>query len=125
MLIAFVAGLAALLLAAIAVFQARLAAGAPWGAYAWGGQNPGTLPAKFRAASGVAVVLYLAMVLVPLGAAGWIGWVPPTWLLWGLTGFFVLGTLANGASRSRMERALWTPVSAVLAICLLVLALQA
>lgn len=125
MVVSLAAGVAALLLLAIAVFQARLAAGAPWGAYAWGGQNPGVLPTKFRVASGVAVVLYLAMVLVPLGAAGWIGWTPPTLLLWALMGFFILGTLANGASRSKAERAIWTPVSAVLAVCFLLLALQA
>jgi hypothetical protein len=83
------------------------------------------LPTKFRVASGVSVVLYLAMVLVPLGAAGWIGWTPPTWLLWALTAFFVLGVLANGASRSKAERAIWTPITAVLAVCFLLLALQA
>lgn len=125
MLIAFVAGIAVLALIAIAVFQARLAAGAPWGAYAWGGQNPGVLPTRLRVASGVSVVLYLAMVLVPLGAAGWIGWTPPTWLLWALTAFFVLGVFANGASRSKAERAIWTPITAVLAVCFLLLALQA
>jgi hypothetical protein len=125
MLIAFVAGVAVLLLLVIAVFQARLAAGAPWGAYAWGGQNPGVLPTKFRVASGISVVLYLAVVLVPLGAAGWISWTPPTWLLWALTAFFVLGVLANGASRSKAERAIWTPITAVLAVCFLLLALQA
>ena len=124
MVVNLTAGLAALLLVAIAVFQACLAAGAPWGAYAWGGQHPGVLPTKLRAASGVAVVLYLALVLVPLGAAGWIGWTPPAFLLWGLTAFFVLGALANGASRSQAERAIWTPVTVVLAGCFLVLALQ-
>lgn len=124
MVVSLTAGVAALLLLAIAVFQARLAAGAPWGAYAWGGQNPGVLPTRFRVASGVSVVLYLAVVLVPLGAAGWIGWAPPTWLLWALTAFFVLGVLANGASRSKAERAIWTPVTALLAVCFLLLALQ-
>lgn len=124
MVVNLTAGLAALLLVAIAVFQARLAAGAPWGEYAWGGQHPGVLPTKFRAASGVAVVLYLALALVPLGAAGWIGWAPPAFLLWGLTVFFVVGALANGASRSKAERAIWTPVTVVLAGCFLVLALQ-
>lgn len=125
MIVNLAAGIAVLLLIAIAVFQARLAAGAPWGAYAWGGQHPGVLPTRFRVASGVAVVLYAAMLLVPLGAAGWIGWTPPNWLLWALTAYSVLGILANGASRSKAERAVWTPVTAVLAVCFLVLALQA
>lgn len=124
MFVSFTAGVAALLILAIAVFQARLAAGAPWGAYAWGGQTVGVLPRRLRIASGVSVVIYAAMLLVPIGAAGWIGWTPPTWLLWALTAFFALGVLANGASRSKAERAVWTPVTAVLAVCFLVLALQ-
>lgn len=53
------------------------------------------------------MVLYLALALVPLSAAWEIGWAPPALLLWGLTAFFVLGALANGASRSKAERADW------------------
>ncbi|AUZ88154.1 hypothetical protein CVO76_11280, partial [Arthrobacter agilis] len=43
-------GLATALLAVVAAFQAALAAGAPWGAAAYGGYTPGTLPARFRIA---------------------------------------------------------------------------
>ncbi|CAN5621124.1 hypothetical protein BH23CHL10_BH23CHL10_12570 [soil metagenome] len=41
---AAVASLAASLVAGVALFQAALAAGVPWGAYAWGGAHP----ASFR-----------------------------------------------------------------------------
>jgi hypothetical protein len=43
--------------------------------------------------------------------------------MWILAGFFSLGTLANLASRSRIER-LWGPVSAVVAVCCAILALS-
>jgi predicted cobalt transporter CbtA len=37
-------------------------------------------------------------------------------LLTGLSGFMVLGTALNLASRSRAERLLWTPVAALTAV---------
>lgn len=107
------------LLAVIGLFQLALAAGAPWGHMAYGGQRPGRLPVGFRIASGFSgVVLYPLIGAVLLAVAGRIaGW---SWMrpgvLWGLVGFFALGTLANGASRSRAER-VWSPVCAALAVC--------
>jgi hypothetical protein len=44
--------------------------------------------------------------------------------MWVLFGFFVLGTLTNAASRSRIER-IWAPVNLILAVCCLVIALNA
>ena len=41
-------------LAVVAAFQVALAAGAPWGRAAWGGQHQGRLPARLRIASAVA-----------------------------------------------------------------------
>ena len=118
---------AILMLAILCVFQIALAAGAPLGAAAWGGQNPGVLPGRLRVASGVVgVVLYPFLGLVILAAAGLTAddWLPidPTAVMWFLTGFFALGVLVNAISRSPIER-IWAPVSAVLAICCAVIAL--
>ena len=122
-----VAGATALaLFAVVAVFQLMLAAGAPWGAAAWGGGHPGVLPARLRVASGLTgAVVYPLLALYVIAAAGWAGlsWLPgPRVAMWVLFGFFTLGILTNGMSRSPIER-IWAPVNLALAVCCLVLAL--
>lgn len=118
--------LAALALGVLALFQLGLAAGMPWGAAAWGGEHPGVLPARLRVASAVAgLVLYPIIGAVVLSAAGIIGdWLPfdPTVAMWVLAAFFALGIVMNAVSRSPIER-VWSPVSALLAICCAVIAL--
>lgn len=118
---------AAACLAVVALFQAALALGAPLGAAAWGGAHAGTLPRRLRVASGlVAVTVYPLLAVVILGAAGVfaLDWIPGTGevVMWLLAGFFVLGTLANAASRSRPER-IWAVVTLVLAVCCALIAL--
>lgn len=114
------------LLAILAVFQVALALGAPWGDMSWGGRHPGVLPMRLRVASAVAgLVVYPVIGLVILASAGviaerWVSVAPSA--LWVLTAFFLLGTLANAASRSHRER-IWAPVSLVIAICCGVIAL--
>jgi hypothetical protein len=116
--------IAAVLLVVLTVFQVALALGAPAGAAAWGGSHPGVLPTRLRAASAVVGVFFyppLALLLLDAGGVIDIGWdVSPLWL-WVLAGLFTLGTLANAASRSKVER-IWAPVSLVLAICCAVIA---
>ena len=115
------------LLSIVAAFQLALALRAPWGAAAWGGQNPGVLPARLRIASGIAgIVIYPLLIVLVLNAAGWvsIGWLNdlgalPMWILAVLLG---LGAIANLASRSPPER-LWGPVAGTIALCCAILAL--
>ena len=119
--------IAVALIGALVVFQLALALGAPYGAAAWGGRNPGVLPRNLRIASAVVgIVVYPLMAAVILAAAGLVrdDWLPidPTVAMWILTGFFVLGAVVNAISRSAPER-IWTPVSAVLAICCALIAL--
>ena len=57
------AALAAIGFASLAIFQAALAAGAPWGDAAWGGGNA-HLSAGQRAASAVAAAVYVAATLI-------------------------------------------------------------
>jgi hypothetical protein len=123
-----VAGIiAAGLLALLALFQAALALGAPWGEIAWGGQNPGVLPRNLRIASGVAaVVIYPLVIGLVLAGAGLIddGWVPidTTVVMWFLAGLLAVGAIMNAISRAPRER-WWAPVALAVAICCAVVAL--
>jgi hypothetical protein len=113
------------LLAGLAVLQVLLAVGRPLGRFAWGGQRD-VLPRGLRLGSAVSVLLYAAFALVILQAAGRLQVVPDAVADVGirvLTGYFALGIVVNGISRSRAERMVMTPVVAVLAVCCLVVAL--
>lgn len=104
------------LLAAVGVFQVALAAGAPWGAAAWGGSHPGVLPDTLRVSSAVSGVVYGTLAAVTSSAVG-----GPTLrrrLLTGAAGLMAVGTLMNLASPSLVEKALWSPVAATLAVLL-------
>lgn len=96
-------------LVAFAAFQLALASGAPWGRAAYGGTRSGTLPTHLRAVSGGSAIAYAtgaALVLAGSGTDRSRGRA--------FTAISVLmgvGSLANGASRSPLERAIWTPVT--------------
>jgi hypothetical protein len=119
--------MAATVLSAIAVvvsaFQIALTSGAPWGEWAFGGQNPGVLPKSFRITSGLSIIVYALQIIHFGSRAGW--WVPvfgepvASILDWIFVAFFALGTVMNGISRSRKERFLWTPVVAISLACAL------
>jgi len=105
-----------LLLAALAVFQVALVAGAPLGRFAWGGQAD-VLPTPLRIGSVVSVVLYAVL--------AWVVWRavdrPDDGWIWVVTAYFALGIVLNAISRSRPERLFMTPVVLVLAgLCLLI-----
>jgi hypothetical protein len=96
---------------ATALFHVALAAGAPWGQAAWGGQHAGVLPRPLRHASGLSAAALGTLVMLTA--------TPPLRseqtqrrILLGACGYFAVGTALNAASRSAVERALWTPVAA-------------
>ena len=118
---------ACVLLAALAVFQAALIAGAPLGRFAWGGQHD-VLPAKLRIGSATSIALYVLIAYVALAKAGL---APPLVsegftdvACWVLTGYFALGIVLNGISRSKPERLVMTPTVVVLTALYLVLSLN-
>jgi hypothetical protein len=104
------------LLAATAAFQVGLAAGAPWGAAAWGGSHPGQLPTGQRVASAASAAL-LGTVATVAAAPGLVENPVRTRVLRGAAVYLALGTAANAASRSPVER-VWSPVNAVGAVLL-------
>jgi hypothetical protein len=116
---------ACVILAALAVFQGVLIAGVPIGRFAWGGQHD-VLPPRLRSSSAFSILLYIVFAIVILERAGLVtvfgaafaqvaGWV--------LFGYFVLGIVMNGISRSRSERNLMTPVCLLLAVLVLLVTL--
>ncbi len=105
---------AAAMLAGLAAFQVALAAGAPWGRAAYGGTHPGALPARLRVTSGVAAVAYGGAAALTVRGSGSLE--ARSRAFTGLTGLMALGTLANGASRSPVERAVWTPFTIALGV---------
>lgn len=110
---------ATFLFLAMAGFQATLALGAPLGAHVLGGRHVGTLPARLRGASGIAAGLLIVMAIVVLARAGVIGWPtaaaglvsPAAWII---VGYLALNTIANLASKSRIERTAFAAATAVL-----------
>jgi hypothetical protein len=114
-------------LAAVGLFQIGLALGAPMGEYAFGGQNPGRLPMRYRVASAISVLVYLGIAGHYLAQIG----VFETLLTpslnsianWALVGFNALGLIMNSISRSVKERKMWVPVLLLMLVCSVVIAL--
>jgi hypothetical protein len=118
--------LAVVVLAGLAVFQALLVAGQPLGRFAWGGQHT-VLPTGLRVGSAVSIALYAGFAVLILCAAGALAVLPDGFVdvaIWVLAGYFALGIVMNGISRSRPERLVMTPTVLVLAAICLVLALR-
>jgi len=116
---------ACVILGLLAVFQVALAAGAPIGRFAWGGQHD-VLPQRLRVGSVVSVVLYTAFALVLLDRADVMDVMPDGVSrvgAWVLAAYFLIGVVMNGISRSRPERYTMAPVSAVLCVASTVVAL--
>ncbi len=117
--------LACTILAALGLFQLALAAGAPLGHYAWGGQHR-VLPVGLRIGSLVTIGIYAVIGLVLLTRAGLADGVAPSaaeTATWGFAGYFLFGIVLNAASRSVLERWTMTPVDLVLAVLTLVVAM--
>lgn len=116
-----------LLLAGIVVlFQLALAAGAPWGHLAMGGKYPGKFPPRIRFLSIFNAVILLALGgVVAARAEIYLQGLRDlsTWAVWIVVVFSALSMVANLATSSKPERALWGPVSIVMLICSLIVAL--
>lgn len=110
----------------VIIFQACLAAGAPWGRASMGGRYPGKYPPKMRAiailnmiilAFMAAVVLSEAKLMFPqLNAISGVA-------IWIVVVFFVFGTIMNSITPSKIER-IWAPVALMQLITSLVIAIN-
>jgi hypothetical protein len=97
----------------VVAFQVALALGAPWGAYAMGGSDPGQLPSGARAAVLVqaAVLVLLAFVVAARAGIALTRLAAPSkWLVWVAVAVLSLSLVGNTLSSSGGERMLWVPV---------------
>ncbi|MCW2834618.1 MAG: hypothetical protein JWN68_2571 [Nocardioides sp.] len=100
------------LIAVVVAFQTALAAGAPWGAAAYGGrfvEGDGRLPTRYRLSSAVTALVLLAIAWLMLAAGSVIGQGPVpdlvlTASVWVLAGLFTLNTAGNLSGKHPVER---------------------
>ena len=120
----FAAKAAAGVLCGVALFELLLAAGVPWGHYAWGGAHE-VLPTRLRIASLVAIPVYALAAAVILSRADVVRTIKSTRVTrtgtWVLAALFGLGAIMNALSRSEGER-LVAPVVLLLSLLCLVVA---
>ncbi len=97
----------------VIIFQGCLAAGVPWGAASMGGRYPGKYPPNMRVVAVLNMILLAFLCAIVLSEAG----VMFAWLksisrvgIWFVVGFFVLATILNTITPSKIER-IWAPVS--------------
>lgn len=113
-----------IILGGLTIFQILLIFGAPFGRFAWGGQNE-ILPNSYRIGSVFSIFIYAAIGAVVLRKAKIIAVFKNqkkvNVAMWVITAYFGLGILLNLASRSASERIALTPIVLVLFIsCLLI-----
>lgn len=110
-----------------AAFQAAMAAGAPWGAYAMGGAYPGTFPPALRVAALFQAALLIGFALVALSRADLIlpAWAQASrWMMWVIVAFSTLSLILNLITPSAGERAIWAPVAFLMLLSSVIVALS-
>lgn len=107
------------MLTALAVFQLMLAAGLPFGRFAWGGQHM-VLPRRLRVGSVLSVAVYAMFAFIAIERAHITNIVPAQLVavvaMWVIAGYLILSVLPNLASKSAREKRVMVPVSLALAI---------
>ncbi|KUP23369.1 MULTISPECIES: hypothetical protein [Paenibacillus] len=114
------------LICIVILFQAALAAGMPWGEYAMGGKFSGRLPAPMRAACLVQIVILALLALIVLSKAemllpGWREFADVA--VWFVVAFSVIASVLNLITKSVRERRIWAPVSILMLLSSLIVAL--
>lgn len=107
--------------AGLMVFQFALAAGAPLGHAAWGGDHAHLTTAQ-RTGSAVSVVFYLLAIACVRGRAGGRTGRRYRWGVRALAALMGLSAVMNLASGSRWETFLLAPIAVVLAVLCAVIA---
>lgn len=106
-----------IVLAALGVFQAVLAAGAPLGQFAWGGQQS-VLPTVLRIGSLISIGVYVLFAIIILERSGLLRVLPDSrfnrYGSWVVVGLLLLSVAGNMASRSPPEQFVMTPVALAL-----------
>ncbi len=117
----------AVLTFAVILFHFMLILGKPWGEATMGGKYPGKLPPLMRFFSFVSILISIAFLLTVFTKSGIIF---PQFqdisnkAIWFVVGFFILGTITNIITPSKIERKIWAPVNIVLLVISIVIALR-
>jgi hypothetical protein len=107
------------LIGIVILFQLALAAGMPWGSYAMGGKFPGKYPPAMRFAALFQVIMLVLLASIVLSKSGFMfpDWYPfANAAIWFVVIFSVIATILNIFTRSKWERRIWAPVSLLLLI---------
>lgn len=115
-----------LLAMVVCLFHLSIVFGAPWGEYTMGGQIKGKLPASRRIAAVIQAFLMGYFAFVVAENSGIVNFESGVFQvnLWILVAFFALGTIANLITPSKRERRLWAPVTVVMLLSTIYLALD-
>jgi hypothetical protein len=105
----------------LSIFQILLAAGAPFGHAAFGGEHR-VLPTTLRVASAISAMVFVLALYIVLARGGLLGSGRQASSvahvgIWVLVAILGVSALANVASRSRWERRFMAPAALVLALC--------
>ncbi|MCI3923061.1 hypothetical protein MO973_22820 [Paenibacillus sp. TRM 82003] len=117
----------AVLIGAVIMFQLALAAGMPWGEYAMGGKFPGKYPPAMRWGIFPQIAILALLALLVLSRSGVL---LPEWhsfsrsAIWFVVAYSALATFMNLITRSKRERSVWAPVSALLLATSAIVALE-
>jgi hypothetical protein len=117
--------LAVVLFAIMALMTALAVLGFPLGEFTMGGQHK-ILPVNFRIMGAISLAVQAFIIVILLQAGGYIG----LWFSLGATknicfvfaAYLSLNTLMNAISKSKKEKYVMTPLSALMAVCLWVVA---
>lgn len=97
------------------IFQGCLAAGVPWGAASMGGRYPGKYPPRMRVIAVINMLVLAFIAAVVLSEAGiMFSWLKPISGIgiWVIVAYFVIGTVMNTITPSKIER-IWAPVTLI------------
>jgi len=110
----------------VIIFQGCLAVGMPWGEASMGGRYPGKYPPKMRvvAVMNMLILGFIAIVVLSeanlmfplLNSISSIG-------IWVIVVFFIIGTITNTITPSKIER-IWAPVALIQLITSLIVAIS-
>ncbi len=125
---AWAAAAYAIVVAGVIAFQIALALGVPWGSYAMGGAFPGPFPPRLRIAALVQAALLALTIPIVLSRAGLVlpAWSEAaSWLIWPVIAIAVVALVLNAITPSAGERRIWVPVTLVMVVSSLVVAVTA
>ena len=110
----------------VIIFQGCLAAGVPWGEASMGGRYPGKYPPKMRFIAVINILILGFIAAIVLSDANLMfPQLNPisTIVIWIIVAFYIIGTIMNTITPSKMER-IWAPVTLIQLITSLVVAIS-